>query len=105
MRDTCYNRPGMESKGRREGAMKQTLECTLPELLERLNAGQIPMDARVQVTYEDSALPAETREKDPTLALFQQWEQEEAQLTPEEQAENARIYAEIEQNGISRVRI
>lgn len=37
-------------------------------------------------------------------ALLAQWEQEDAQMTPEQQADNARIYAEIEREGIPRVR-
>lgn len=40
-----------------------------------------------------------------TQALFAQWAEEDAQLTEEERAENERIYAEIEKNGISRVKI
>lgn len=38
-----------------------------------------------------------------TKALFAQWAEEDAQLTEEEHAENERIYAEIEKNGIPRV--
>lgn len=37
--------------------------------------------------------------------LIAQWEQEDAQMTPEQQADNARIYAEIEREGIPRVRV
>lgn len=89
--------------------MTQTTELTMQELLKRLNAGQIPMTAKVIVVYEEttpSLLDKNTRaEKNPALALFEQWEQEDNQTTPEEQAENDRVYAQIEQNGITRVRI
>jgi hypothetical protein len=40
-----------------------------------------------------------------TQELFAKWAEEDAHMTLEEQAENDRIYAEIEQNGIPRVRI
>ena len=80
--------------------MIQTLEFTMPELLKRLKAGQIPMSAKVRVTYEEAP-----PQKDPTLALFEQWAKEDAALTPEQHAENKRIYSEIEQNGIPRVRL
>lgn len=85
--------------------MVQTFELTLPELLERLHAGQIPMSAKVSVTFDDAAAPAVPTKKDPTLALFEQWANEDAQMTPKQQAENERIYSEIEKDGIARVRI
>ena len=78
--------------------MTRTLEFTLPELLKRLETGQIPMSAHVKVTYEDAA-----PQKDPTLALFDQWAKEDAVLTPEQRADNERIYSHIEQNGIPRM--
>ena len=81
------------------------LEFSLHELLERLHAGQIPIDAKVSVTYDDAIMPAPPAHKDPTLALFAQWAAEDAQMMPEQQAENDRIYAEIEQNGIPRVQL
>ena len=90
---------------RREIAIVRTIEFTLPELLKRLNEGQIPMSAKVSVTFDDEAVPAISTEKDPTLALFEQWASEDAQITAEQQAENERIYSEIEKNGIPRVRI
>lgn len=89
--------------------MLQTLEFSLPELLERVRAGQIPMSAKAQVTYDDAALtapvPTEQSPAEVAAALFAQWEQEDVQRTPEEQADNERIYAEIETNGIPRVRL
>jgi hypothetical protein len=83
--------------------MVQTEENTIPEFLERLSTGQIPLDAKVRVTFEDAA-PAPA-ERDPTLALFAQWDDEDSRMTPEQRAENERVYAEIEKNGIPRVRI
>jgi hypothetical protein len=81
----------------------KTIEFTIPELLERLHAGQIPPDAKVQVTFEDGApVPAA---HDPSIALFAQWDEEDSRMTPEQRAENERVYAEIEKSGIPRVRI
>jgi len=40
-----------------------------------------------------------------TEALFAQWAEEDARMTQAERAENDRIYAEIEKNGIPRVQI
>ncbi len=82
-----------------------TVEITLPELLKRLDEGQIPMDAKVRVTFDESVAPSVQVTKDPTLALFEQWAIEDEQLTPEQEAENKRVYAAIETNGIPRVRI
>jgi hypothetical protein len=89
----------------------KTVEFTIPELLERLHAGQIPTDAKVQVTFEDAEAgaashPASNAAKhDPSIALFAQWDEEDTRMTPEQRAENERVYAEIEANGIARVRI
>nr|WP_309697269.1 hypothetical protein [Armatimonas sp.] len=33
--------------------MTQTLEFTIPELIQKWNLGQIPTDAKVSVTFED----------------------------------------------------
>lgn len=82
--------------------MTQIAELTVTELLERLDAGQIPMTAKVTVVYEE-AFPAFGR--DSALALFEQWDKEDAQSTPEEQIANEQVYAEIEKNGIPGVRI
>lgn len=78
--------------------MLQTVEISLPELLERVRLGQIPMSARAQVTYDVPAPPEAT----PTLPVP---EAREDAMTPEERAEEERIYAEIEKNGIPRVQI
>lgn len=102
--------------------MLQTLEFSLPELLERVRSGQIPMSAKAQVTYDDAALitsqpvaptgvtptgvtPPTSQPTNTALELFAQWDQEDAQTTPAQQAENARIYAQIETNGIPRARL
>ncbi len=45
------------------------------------------------------------RPNEATLELFAQWEREDALATEEERAEDVRIYADIEKNGIERVRI
>lgn len=85
--------------------MTKTIEVTLPELLEGLNAGRIPKNAKVQVTFDEDAFSSAETSHDPTVALFERWAQEDAAITPEQEAENERIYAEIERNGIPRVRI
>lgn len=88
--------------------MLQTIDISLPELLERVRAGQIPMSARAKVTYDDAAISEAQNaatNPNPALALFEQWDKEDAQVTPEQQAENERIYAEIERNGIPRIRL
>jgi hypothetical protein len=41
----------------------------------------------------------------PAQTLFAQWAEEDAHMTDEERAQNERIYAEIEKNGIPRVRM
>lgn len=90
--------------------MLQTVEISLPELLERVRAGKIPLSAKAQVTYDDAALPTPQEDAaedapNPTLALFEQWDKEDAAMSAEELEEDRRIFAEIEKNGIPRVRI
>ncbi len=77
----------------------------VPDALYRSVTGQIPLNAKVNVAYDDDTVSSPPAHKDPTLALFEQWAAEDAQMTTEQQTENARIYAEIEQNGIPRVQI
>lgn len=79
--------------------MSQTISLTIPELLEQVNAGKIPLDAIVEVTLTNK------QGKDPTLALFEQWDEEDAHQSSEVQAENERVNSSIEQNGIPRSRI
>jgi hypothetical protein len=50
-------------------------------------------------------LPASAGEGSATLALFAQWAEQDARLTADERDENTSIYAEIEKNGIPRVRL
>ena len=73
----------------------------------------LPEGARVDIVIAPTEIPPELRTEfddwerlsDEAWAMIDQWEKEDAQTTPEQQAENARIYAEIEKNGIPRVRI
>lgn len=92
--------------------MTQIPELTITELLKRLDAGQIPMSAKVTGVYEDVSFAAREEngkdtgdDKNPALALFEQWDKEDAEMTPEEQAQNERVYAQIAQNGVPRVRV
>lgn len=55
-----------------------TLEIAVPELVKRYQAGEIPASARATVTYEPEI------EKDPILAKLHQWQSEtQTQTTPE----------------------
>ena len=85
--------------------MVQTLEFDVPELLRRLKAGQIPMSAKVRITFEEFSPSLPNAASDGDLSLFKRWEREEADVSVQDQAENDRIYAEIERNGIPRVQI
>jgi hypothetical protein len=85
--------------------MVQTVEITLPELLERVRVGQIPMSAKARVTYDDAALPANGQQAapdaapdDPTLKLFEQWDKEAEAMTPEELEAERRLFEQLENN-------
>lgn len=75
------------------------LDIPLPELLRRVEAGQIPLSARVQVWFEQPAL------NQTTLALLEKWAQEDAHLSPEEREEDERLFTHIEESGIERMRV
>lgn len=47
--------------------------------------------------------PSESKETDPTLALFAQWSQEDASKTPEDRTAEDRLWQEFEQ-GINATR-
>jgi hypothetical protein len=83
--------------------MLQTIDISLPELLERVRSGEIPLNARACVTFDAAALP--NGEGKAALELFAQWAREDAQATPAEIEEDRRIYEEIEKNGIPRIRL
>ncbi len=79
--------------------MLQTMEFTLPELLKRWGAGQIPMNAMVQVTFDPATVSTEDEAgKDVTLALFEQWALEDAQMSAEELEADRRLYEQFEHN-------
>jgi hypothetical protein len=54
--------------------------------------------ARKLVTAHLSPPAEHSQGEDPTLALFRQWEEEDAQLTPEEVAEENRQWEEFKRN-------
>ena len=95
--------------------MVQTVEFSIPELLERIRQGRIPLTATAQVTFDEASLtndeqpstaaPTTEAERSADLALFEQWARAGAASTPQERVENDRIYAEIEKTGISRAHI
>ena len=78
--------------------MLQTVELTLPELLKRWRAGQIPSNATVQVTFDDVAVAAPITPPDPALALFDQWQAEDANLTPGELEAERQLFEQFEHN-------
>ena len=65
-----------------------TLEIAAPEFVRRFQAGEIPGDARVVVTYPE--------EKDPALALVERWISE-APTNPDEIAEAEAELLEFQQ--------
>jgi len=68
------------------------------ELVKKLVGEHLPPVAQVD--------KAAIRNPDPaTESLFAQWAEEDEHITEAERVENDRIYTEIEQNGIPRVRI
>ena len=75
--------------------VKKLVEANLPETSEERLDSELRHPQEQNGTVSDAS----------TQAMFAQWAQEDAQLTEEERAENERIYAEIEKNGIPRVQI
>lgn len=68
--------------------MLQTVEISLPELLERVRAGQIPMSARAQVTYD---VPAPQEATPPAPG-------EGSTMTEAEMEEERRLFEQFERN-------
>jgi hypothetical protein len=65
------------------------------------SAGLTPTEAARKLLAQNlppvpDTLPQKT--DDPTLALFAQWKAEDAQMTPEEAAEEQRLWEQFEQN-------
>lgn len=60
---------------------------------------ELPTNCTLEVTVRQ--LGAQQK----TLELLEQWEREDAALSSEQQAQNERVFAEIERNGIPRVRL
>ena len=86
-------------------AKNQVVEGTWEEIA--LHEGEFAASGKrlkVIILPEEPQSEVSSKE-DPTLALFAQWDREDALMTPEEKAENDRIYAEIEKNGIPRVQL
>jgi len=65
-------------------------------------AGLNPTEAARKVLTANLP-PASDAEDDPTLALFAQWSAEDAQMTPEETAEEQRLWERFE-GGINETR-
>ncbi|GEM_PF-4497132 len=49
--------------------MVQTLEFTLPELMERVRKGQIPSTAKIQITFDETAVPPQDPTARPIRAM------------------------------------
>jgi hypothetical protein len=88
--------------------MTLTIDLT-PEEEARLIAiarqkGVAPQEcARQLLTEHLPGLTSNSAREDPALALFAQWEQEDARKTPEEIADEDRLWEEFEQ-GINETR-
>ena len=61
------------------------------------------MDSKLSAWKEKESTGVSSEEA--ARQLFARWAEEDARMTPDEEAQNERIYAEIEKNGIPRVRI
>lgn len=75
--------------------MTTTEEMTLTELLQRIQRGDIPLDATARVTFD---MPGSGRAPDSeaALALFDQWDAEDALRSPQEIEEEKRLFAQFE---------
>ena len=65
-------------------------------------AGLAPAEAARKLVTEHLP-PAPEGEEDPTLALFAQWDAEDRQMTPEEAAEEQRVWERFE-GGVNETR-
>ena len=82
--------------------MTLTIELT-PEQEARLNAiaqreGLDPAEVVKKRVAEHLPLTLQDEERDPTLALFAQWDKEDQNMTPEEIAEENRTWEEFRAN-------
>src|SRR5262245_28646359 len=82
--------------------MALTIELTREEE-ERLSKaarqkGVAPAELARNLVTEHLPPLVENEQEDPTLALFAQWDQEDAQMTPEEVEEAKREFEEFKQN-------
>ena len=79
----------------------QIIEGIWEEVLrqcKKLNGHRV----RVEILPDHkTATPPNTR----LLNLFKEWKEEDAKLSPEEIAQNRKMYEEIEKNGIPRISI
>ncbi len=83
---------------------EETQDEARPESLEEL-LKQIRQKYSVNRAATMERLAQLDAGRDKTLALFEQWKKEDALKTPEELAEEARMYAEIERDGYPRFNI
>jgi hypothetical protein len=81
----------------------QIIEGTWEEVTTQ--RGKTLTGHRVRVTVLPDEADMSKHPDAATLALFDQWDKEDAELTPEELEKDRLIYAEIEKNGIPRTRI
>ena len=111
--------------------MHYVVEGTVVELFQKFQDGQIPPFAKVEIVWDEptgadgepnlTAFLETVRQKfsvnyeatserlakleeakKETLALFSDWQKEDAEQTAEECAEEEQMYAEIERDGIPR---
>jgi hypothetical protein len=100
---------GVYSPGRteRRPTMALTIELT-PEQEAQLAAaakkeGLDPAEFARKLVTEHLPLTVVGDEEDPTLALFAQWKEEDAQMTPEEIEQERRLWTEFE-TGVNETR-
>ncbi len=88
--------------------MTLTIELTPEQEMRLAEAAQqegVELTALAQKLVTDHlSLLLPTAEQDPTLALFEQWRQEEALRTPEEIEQESRLWEAVEQ-GINAARV
>ena len=66
---------------------------------------ELPTDCLLEVTVQpiETATPALLQQR--TLDLMRQWEREDADVSPDQVAQDERIAAEIERDGIERTQL
>ncbi len=82
-------------------------EAFAEKLVREHLLGHVPsgdeLDAKLRRRQEADGTPLMPDAS--TAEMFAEWAEEDTRVTPEERAENDRVYAEIEKNGIPRTQV